>query len=488
MTRGENMKMIGGLTRVAIALGLIAELGSWHEVQAADLRSRVNQADYIVITPSCYLFQAERLASFRHTHDKLNTMVVTIDSIAAQFTSASTADSSIREFLDHALLQWTLPRPSAVLLMGNVNVMPSHIEPELPGFVFLGYTDSLCIDQWFVEDPPDQWGASRMRCALGRLPGWDSTEIGLMVDRVIAYETADPASWWGRSVGLAEYTALDGHVFEEALQNYQRTVSGVWTDTLSVTMDPASAFYRDSTAFRHLWDEGSAIMMYVGHANAYNFAAVHYFTAGSAALLCNAPRLPLVLSIGCELRFDLPVPTIASRLMSNPSGGAIAAVVSAGVQWLGTGNDVVGGTLGRLKGSPTMAAGRAFALAKDSVQSVYARRYTFLGDPALKVKRPAQIAGLVGPGHVPSSTWLAQNYPNPFNPNSDIRYQVSEFGTVWLAVYDVLGREVAVLVNERKAPGTYQLRFDATGLPSGVYFYSLRSGSYTETKKMVYVR
>jgi photosystem II stability/assembly factor-like uncharacterized protein len=106
----------------------------------------------------------------------------------------------------------------------------------------------------------------------------------------------------------------------------------------------------------------------------------------------------------------------------------------------------------------------------------------------------------------PERFHLAQNYPNPFNPSSDIRYQVpaphgaagSEFRIVKLAVYDLLGREVVVLVNEQQAPGNYQVRFDGTGLPSGVYFYRIQvrpsdpaagaTGSYTETKKMALVR
>jgi photosystem II stability/assembly factor-like uncharacterized protein len=120
----------------------------------------------------------------------------------------------------------------------------------------------------------------------------------------------------------------------------------------------------------------------------------------------------------------------------------------------------------------------------------------------------ATVAGLAVPmGRVssvppadarPERHALFQNYPNPFNPNSDIRYQISEFRMVRLAVYDLLGREVAVLVNEPKAPGSYQVRFDATGLPSGVYFYRLQvrpsdpatggTGSYTETKRMILVR
>jgi hypothetical protein len=83
--------------------------------------------------------------------------------------------------------------------------------------------------------------------------------------------------------------------------------------------------------------------------------------------------------------------------------------------------------------------------------------------------------------------WL-ESFPNPFNPNSDIRYQIAEFRTVRLAVYDLLGREVAVLVNEEKAPGAYQVRFDATGMPSGVYFCRMEAGRYTATKQLLLVR
>jgi M6 family metalloprotease-like protein len=83
---------------------------------------------------------------------------------------------------------------------------------------------------------------------------------------------------------------------------------------------------------------------------------------------------------------------------------------------------------------------------------------------------------------------LEQNYPNPFNPASDIRYQISEFRIVKLAVYDLLGREVAELVNEPKAPGEYKVRFDARGLSSGMYFYRLQAGSLTETKKMMLLK
>lgn len=92
------------------------------------------------------------------------------------------------------------------------------------------------------------------------------------------------------------------------------------------------------------------------------------------------------------------------------------------------------------------------------------------------------------PNDVPSKFGLEQNFPNPFNPSTEIRYQISELSNVTVKVYDVLGREVAMLVNERKSPGRYKVQFDASTLPSGVYFYRLEAGSYVETKKLTVMK
>jgi len=89
----------------------------------------------------------------------------------------------------------------------------------------------------------------------------------------------------------------------------------------------------------------------------------------------------------------------------------------------------------------------------------------------------------------PSSTVSAfrieQNYPNPFNPTTIINYSVNSTRHTKLIVYDLLGREIATLVDQIQAPGTYSVRFDAANLSGGVYFYRLSAGNYTETKKMI---
>jgi len=85
----------------------------------------------------------------------------------------------------------------------------------------------------------------------------------------------------------------------------------------------------------------------------------------------------------------------------------------------------------------------------------------------------------------PVSFKLEQNYPNPFNPLTTIEYRISKSGFVTLRVFDVLGREVATLVNEELHSGSYQATFDASKLASGVYLYELRVGSFLQTQKMV---
>ncbi|MCB0732925.1 MAG: T9SS type A sorting domain-containing protein, partial [Ignavibacteriae bacterium] len=88
---------------------------------------------------------------------------------------------------------------------------------------------------------------------------------------------------------------------------------------------------------------------------------------------------------------------------------------------------------------------------------------------------------------------LTQNYPNPFNPSTTIKYQLptnvkSETANVKLIVFDILGRQVATLVNQKQNPGNYEVQFDANNLPSGVYFYKLTAVNFVETKKMVLLR
>ncbi|MGE5795924.1 MAG: T9SS type A sorting domain-containing protein, partial [Ignavibacteria bacterium] len=83
---------------------------------------------------------------------------------------------------------------------------------------------------------------------------------------------------------------------------------------------------------------------------------------------------------------------------------------------------------------------------------------------------------------------LLSNYPNPFNPSTTIKYSIPTSEFVSLKVYDVLGSEVATLVNDEKPTGNYKVNFNATNLSSGIYFYTLKVGNFTQTKKLILMK
>ena len=88
----------------------------------------------------------------------------------------------------------------------------------------------------------------------------------------------------------------------------------------------------------------------------------------------------------------------------------------------------------------------------------------------------------------PITFYLSPNYPNPFNPSTRIQYSVNSTQNVTLKVYDLLGREVATLVNEEKPAGEYEIEFNGQNLPSGIYFYQLIAGKFIQTRKMILVK
>lgn len=92
------------------------------------------------------------------------------------------------------------------------------------------------------------------------------------------------------------------------------------------------------------------------------------------------------------------------------------------------------------------------------------------------------------PSNLPANYQLSQNFPNPFNPTTDIKFEIPNNEFVTLKVYDKLGREVQTLVNEFKQAGSYKVSFNATSLSSGIYFYKIQSGSFSETKKMMLIK
>lgn len=137
-------------------------------------------------------------------------------------------------------------------------------------------------------------------------------------------------------------------------------------------------------------------------------------------------------------------------------------------------------------------ADHANALAIDEAGHVYVTGFSRVSTSTYAyttIKYSQSVTSVDDPNtNLPERFILTQNYPNPFNPSTVISYQLPLSGSVTLKVYDLLGREVATLVNEEKPAGSYEVEFNAAGLSSGIYFYTISAGNFIETKKMVLMR
>ncbi len=98
------------------------------------------------------------------------------------------------------------------------------------------------------------------------------------------------------------------------------------------------------------------------------------------------------------------------------------------------------------------------------------------------------LTGVITNNNIPSDFSLSQNYPNPFNPVTAINYSIAENVNVKISVFDILGRQIAIPVNEFKNAGNYEVNFNAENLGSGIYYYRIEAGSFTDTKKMILIK
>jgi hypothetical protein len=114
-------------------------------------------------------------------------------------------------------------------------------------------------------------------------------------------------------------------------------------------------------------------------------------------------------------------------------------------------------------------------------------RFTLPQGP-LGIISPSAVADVPGEGTVPREFSLRQNYPNPFNPTTEIRFELPRTSAVLLEVFNAAGQRVGILAEGERSAGMYTVRFDASNLSSGPYFYRLRAGGYVETKKALLVR
>jgi hypothetical protein len=211
------------------------------------------------------------------------------------------------------------------------------------------------------------------------------------------------------------------------------------------------------------------------------------------SILCSALVLATIPAVAQKF-YDPDITSIIdTHGCANCHGGSGGLFVTPYTNIMSTGdhgpvvvaNDSASVIVLKLKGTATFGARMPFGGPYLSAAEINTVVQWILG--GAKEKATTAVAQNTGS---PSEFSLLQNFPNPSNPSTQIGYAVPGGNTdlVRLSVLDLLGREVALLVNERKSPGTYSVTFPAAGLPSGTYLYRMTAGSFVQTRKMVIVK
>jgi uncharacterized delta-60 repeat protein len=134
---------------------------------------------------------------------------------------------------------------------------------------------------------------------------------------------------------------------------------------------------------------------------------------------------------------------------------------------------------------------KSIGISLDSSDNVYIAGYNYnagTSDDYFVIKYSQTVNILLNSQLIPEKFYISQNYPNPFNPTTNLEFGISNLGFVSLKIYDMQGKEVSTLVNENLNPGTYKYTFNSAGLSSGVYFYKLTSGNFSDIKRMILLK
>jgi len=306
--------------------------------------------------------------------------------------------------------------------------------------------------------------------------------------RLFTYDNTNVKSYYSDDFGTnwtqlntylnAGYCSNNTHLFVTTSNGLMvSTNEGInWT---TVHSSSRPAFVKDNYIYLY----GSDI--YVSSNNGANWTTVNY---SASCMATNGVEVYAGTSSGGVLKSTDNGYTFTPTTSFN--GNPVSQIVAVGSNII-TGSSTISGIyVSTNKGITWTQKNDGFTGYISIKRLIYLNGYIFAGFSTNVWRR--LLSNLVGiqniSTEIPSSFSLSQNYPNPFNPMTNVKFSIINAGNVRIIVYDVQGREVQTLVNERLNVGTYEVRFDGSMLNSGVYFYKLIAGDFTETKRMILIK
>jgi len=411
--------------------------------QTITLRDTTNQYDYIIITVPEFVTSCKTFKQHKETVRDFRTLIVDTTQIFAEFDSSETMQANIRDFISYAGTFWREPRSKFIFIVGNVTAVPNFQIP-LPG------TPSYFQSDYFYSQSIYENDSTTTDFYIGRIPATNSEQFDNYIAKVIEYESNNTLqSWMNNTLFICEddppFDFLGGAmVIAESFPPYIREYFIFESDT--------SVYYGNlDSIYNAINNRGCSTIWFEGHSSDSSFALSDMFNIEDINGLANESKYFISIFISSQSAIIDSNTNLTREMLVLQNAGSLGGIVFVGLAYWGIGKTFQNTWAQRLFEPSIQSIGESFNLDNLPSGGIYGimKKVTNLwADPSLKLKYDVTV-GVDDPvTELPITFKLEQNYPNPFNPSSNIMYQISESGFVSLKVYDVLGSNIATLVNE----------------------------------------
>lgn len=459
--------------------------------QNISLRNQANQYDFIIITQDEFVENCIQFAEHKNNVKGLKTLVTTKNNIIAEFSDSTLLQDNIREFISYVGTQWATPQPIYFMFAADIENIPNYSFEILPN---TSYHDTAKSDYFYGINVHNA-DTTKLSFSIGRIAARTEDELSNYFNKVINYENENSIYGWNNNTlfladdGKTSYDSIGNDLFENIAFQVSDVVPSFISKKYYFQSDSSEYFGTKDSIINYINMDGISSMFFSGHGNDTIYTHEALFTISDVDKLYNINK-PFFASFGHSQSFSNKNNSSMLDQMLFSNNGALLGVAPVGVNYAQA-NEQVNSLIWKELYSDTQI-GSIFIDTFNKTSSQEHWKYNLFGDPTIKLKYDIYADVNPYPMDIPMEYQLSQNYPNPFNPTTKISYSIPSSILnglkVNLSVYNILGQEVAVLVNAFQNAGSYEVEFDASLLSSGAYLYRLSAGSFVQTNKMILMK
>jgi len=480
----------------AYSIFLILLFFGFSLAQISELKSPDNQADYIIISSDAFHDSLSTLIEYRASQN-LNIKFVSIDQIYSEFQDTLSQQEAIRHFVSYGLEYWSNPKPEYLLIVGDVEIIPSY-RVRSRFYDSITYDeDSISVDDHFAINLYEE--DFKPDIAIGRFPISTNEQLTNIVDKIILFENQlSRIDYENDFIGLSDYRESE-LFFEQQTEDIITDVLPNFYSNQRIDRREDSPFYGTKIDIIETINKGTLFLNYNGHGDPVIWADTSFFSIDDLFYLSENERPFIYTAATSSQSFDLAdTMSLVEKLLVRENSGTVISFASASLNYSVINHQLIKHFYAEIFSNPELSIGNIVKNIKNDINITsnpddLTLRYSLLGDPALLL--PTDIVTRIQHlnSEIPGNFELYQNYPNPFNPITNIKFYLSSADNVELVVYNQLGQKIKTLLNSKQPAGLTQVKWNGRGfsgnsVASGIYIYRLKVGTAIQSRKMMLIR